>query len=93
IAKQLQESNSQVNAQFVLIPENQKSDTAVKKLIEEVQTLPRPFDLWLTNFRTVEKDSLTALPSCILNNQTLPGVDGYEYKIYHCQNQGITSSK
>ncbi|MEL6458948.1 MAG: glycosyltransferase [Cyanobacteria bacterium J06621_15] len=86
IAKQLQESNSQVNAQFVLIPENQKSDTAVKKLIEEVQILPRPFDLWLTNFRTVEKDSLTALPSCILNNQTLPGVDGYEYKIYHCSN-------
>ena len=86
IAKQLQASNSQVNAQFLLIPENQKSDTAVKKLIEEIQTLPRPFDLWLTNFRTVEKNYLTALPSCIPDTQNLPGVDGYEYKIFHCQN-------
>ncbi|MEM7712332.1 MAG: glycosyltransferase [Cyanobacteria bacterium P01_A01_bin.68] len=86
IAKQLQASNSQVNAQFLLIPENQKSDTAAKKLIEEIQTLPRPFDLWLTNFRTVEKNSLTTLPSCIPNTQNLPGVDGYEYKIFHCSN-------
>ncbi|MEM6400431.1 MAG: glycosyltransferase [Cyanobacteria bacterium P01_D01_bin.116] len=85
IAKQLKASNSSINAQFLLIRENQKSDTVTKKLIEEIQTLPRPFDLWLTNFRTVEKNSLTALPSCIPNTQTLPAVDGYEYKIYHCQ--------
>ncbi|MDY6900681.1 MAG: glycosyltransferase [Cyanobacteriota bacterium] len=85
IAKQLKDSNSQVNAQFLIIPENQKSNTATKKLIEEIQPLTRPFDLWLTNFRTVEKNSLTALPSCIPDTQTLPGVDGYEYKIYHCK--------
>ncbi|BAY85414.1 hypothetical protein NIES267_49140 [Calothrix parasitica NIES-267] len=86
IAKQLQASNSQVNAQFLLIPENQKSDAATKKLIEEIQPLPRPFDLWLTNFRTVKKNSLAALPSCIPDTQNLPGVDGYEYKIFHCNN-------
>lgn len=85
IAKQIQASNSQVNSQFLIIPENQKSDTAAKKLIEEIQTLPRPFDLWLTNFRTFEKNSLTALPSCIPDTQKLPGIDGYEYKIYHCK--------
>ena len=85
IAKQLQASNSQVNAQFLLIPENQKSDTAAKKLIEEIQTLPRPFDLWLTNFRTADNNSLTALPSCIPDTQNLTSVDGYEYKIFHCE--------
>jgi uncharacterized membrane protein len=84
VAKQLQVSNSPVDAQFLLIPEDQKSDTATKTLIEKIQTLPRPFDLWLTNFRTVEKKPLTALPSCIPDTQALPGVDGYEYKIFHC---------
>ena len=85
IAKQLKDSNSHINAQFLLIPENQKYDTATKKLIEEIQQLPRPFDLWLTNFRTVEKNTLT-VPSCIPNTQTLLGVDGYEYKVFHCDN-------
>ncbi len=83
IAKQIQASNSSVNAQFLIIPENQTSDTATKTLIKEIKRLPRPFDLWLTNFRTVEKKSLT-VPSCIPDTQTLPAVDGYEYKIYHC---------
>jgi len=83
IAKQIQKSNSPLNAQFLIIPEDQKSDTATATLIEQIQTLPRPFDLWLTNFRTVQKTSLT-LPSCTTDTQALPGINGYEYKIYHC---------
>ncbi|MGF1675416.1 MAG: glycosyltransferase, partial [Rivularia sp. (in: cyanobacteria)] len=83
IAKQIQKTNSPINAQFLIIPENQKSDTATTTLIEQIQTLPRPFDLWLTNFRTIQKTPLT-LPSCTADTQALPGINGYEYKIYHC---------
>lgn len=83
IAKQIQKTNLPINAQFLIIPENQQSDTATTTLIEQIQTLPRPFDLWLTNFRTIQKTPLT-LPSCTANTQALPGINGYEYKIYHC---------
>ncbi|MEB3219088.1 MAG: glycosyltransferase [Nostocales cyanobacterium 94392] len=83
IAKQIQKSNSPLNAKFLIIPENQKSNTATTTLIEQIQTLPRPFDLWLTNFRTIQKTPLT-LPSCTADTQALPGINGYEYKIYHC---------
>ncbi len=86
IAKQIKTSNSPLNAQFLIIPEDQKSDSAIATLIKEIQTLPRPFDLWLTNFRTVEKTSLNALPPfCTADTQANPGINGYEYKIYHCE--------
>ncbi|MGB3650259.1 MAG: glycosyltransferase [Rivularia sp. (in: cyanobacteria)] len=85
IAAQIKISNSPIDARFLLIPEDQKSDSATKKLIEEIKILPPPFDLWLTNFHTFENTSLTALPSCTADTQALPGVDGYDYKIYHCK--------
>ena len=83
IAEQIKVSNSPIDARFLLIPEDQKSDSATKKLIEEIKILPRPFDLWLTNFHTFQNTSLT-VPSCTTDTQVLPGVDGYDYKIYHC---------
>ncbi len=84
IAEQIKVSNSPIDARFLLIPEDRESDSATKKLIEEIKILPRPFDLWLTNFHTFENTSLTALPSCTADTQALPAVDGYDYKIFHC---------
>ncbi|MBV6626376.1 MAG: glycosyltransferase [Rivularia sp. (in: Bacteria)] len=85
IAKEIKASNSPLNAQFLIIPENQQSETATNTLVEEIQTLSRPFDLWLTNFRTINDNLLTVVPSCIANTQTLPAVDGYEYKVFYCK--------
>jgi uncharacterized membrane protein len=55
---------------------NYNSDTLHKTL----KTLPRPFDLWLVNFSVAVEDK-----GCVADKESLPGVHGYVYKLYHCQ--------
>ncbi|AFY46755.1 putative membrane protein [Nostoc sp. PCC 7524] len=66
---------------FLLAHQDQDSHTATTTLENTVKALPLPFDLWLVNFHApVDK----AVKKCAADTQTLPSVDGYEYKLYHC---------
>ncbi|MFM5981715.1 MAG: glycosyltransferase, partial [Sphaerospermopsis kisseleviana] len=70
------------NTQFLLAHQAQNPNTSTIALEKTIKELPRPFDLWLVNFHApigqeVEK--------CLLDDQKLPGIYGYDYKLFHCK--------
>ncbi len=55
-------------------------DTGVgENLQNSLQEISLPLDLWLINFHAE-----TNLEKCVLEDNTLPHVDGYDYQLYHC---------
>jgi uncharacterized membrane protein len=82
IAWELKFSGSQVTSQFLLAHQEKDPNTSTKALENTLKSLPRPFDLWLVNFHAPVAEEVK---KCIADTQALPGVYGYEYKIYHCQ--------
>lgn len=64
---------------FLLAHEDQNPNAATATLVQTLQTLPRPLDLWLVNFHAP-----TALSNCLADTKTNTQVNGYEYKHYHC---------
>ncbi|QLE54691.1 phospholipid carrier-dependent glycosyltransferase [Nostoc sp. TCL26-01] len=78
---QLQNFNSP-SPLFLLAHQDKNLQTATNTLENTLKTLPRPFDLWLVNFHAPVGEKIA---ECIADNQSLPAVNGYEYKIYHCQ--------
>ncbi len=50
-------------------------------LEKTISKLDKPLDLWLVNFRAPV--DLKA-QGCEVESRELPGVDGYEYQVYHC---------
>lgn len=68
---------------FLLAHQDEVKESASNILQNNLEKLPRPFDLWLVNFP--KADNAVSEKNCIANNKPLPGVHGYEYKIYHCQ--------
>lgn len=65
---------------FLLAHQEQNPNTSTTALIETLQSLPRPLDLWLVNFYAP-----TPLSNCAADSQPKSEVNGYEYKLYHCQ--------
>ncbi|MCC5635533.1 glycosyltransferase [Nostoc sp. CHAB 5844] len=68
--------------QFILAHQDQEPNTSTSTLNNILKTLPKPFDLWLVNFHA---PIAAETEKCLTETQSLPAVNGYEYKIYHCQ--------
>lgn len=81
VAREFKFRNSfSLSAQFLLAHKDKKTN-ASNTLQNVLKTLPRPLDLWLVNFHAAEPE---AIKNCVSDTQTLPAVNGYKYKIYHC---------
>ncbi len=75
-------SSSLPTSLFLLAHQEQKnSNTATLTLENTLKDIPRPFDLWLVNFYAHESEEVK---KCVADTQSLPEINGYEYKIYHC---------
>ncbi|WP_414575642.1 glycosyltransferase [Anabaena sp. CCY 9402-a] len=66
---------------FLLANQDHDPQISTNTLEKTLNKLPRPFDLWLVNFHAPIGESVK---ECASDTQSLPGVNGYEYKIYHC---------
>ncbi len=81
VAREFKFHNSHsLSAKFLLAHKDKKTN-ASNTLQNVLKTLPRPLDLWLVNFHAAEPE---AIKNCVCDTQTLPPVNGYKYKIYHC---------
>lgn len=79
IAREFKLSGSSATPQFLLVHQSQ-SNTATATLQQTLNQLPRPLDLWLINFHTPEQ-----LNNCFTDTQSLRSVNGYDYELYHCE--------
>ncbi|ALF56267.1 glycosyltransferase [Nostoc piscinale CENA21] len=68
--------------QFILAHQDQDPNKSTNTLNNILKTLPKPFDLWLVNFHA---PIAAETEKCIAETKSLPAVNGYEYKIYHCE--------
>jgi uncharacterized membrane protein len=66
---------------FLLAHQDIDPHISTSTLEKTLNTLPRPFDLWLVNFHAPLGK---VVQECASDTQALSGVNGYEYKIYHC---------
>jgi uncharacterized membrane protein len=82
VAREFKFHNSVSLSPKFLLAHKDKNTNASITLQNTLKTLPRPLDLWLVNFRAPEPE---AIKNCVSNTQTLPAVNGYKYKIYHCK--------
>jgi uncharacterized membrane protein len=81
VAREFKMQNSHsLNPLFFLA--NQEPNTSTTALANTLKALPRPFDLWLVNFKVPVTEEVK---KCAADTRSLPGINGYEYKIYHCQ--------
>lgn len=64
---------------FLLAHEDQNPNVATNTLVQTLQTIPRPLDLWLVNFHAP-----ITLSNCLANTKPNTQVNGYEYKLYNC---------
>ena len=68
--------------QFLLVKQRRDAPEIVAGILDKtLSQLERPLDLWLVNFRAPVN---LAAQKCQLESRDLPGVDGYEYQVYHC---------
>ena len=82
IGRELKIQNSKFpSSLFLLAHQDQDPNTSTAALENTLKALPEPFDLWLVNFHAPIAESVK---KCIAETQSLPAVNGYEYKIYHC---------
>ena len=66
---------------FLLIHQKQEnSPETTQKLKSILQEKNQPLDVWTVNFH-----AKIDLPNCSLDQQSFPGVNGYDYQLYHCQ--------
>ena len=63
---------------FLLAHQSQYSSTATA-IQQAIASLPRPLDVWAVNF-----DAPIELNNCIAESRSLPAVNGYGYRVYHC---------
>ncbi|MEH2160690.1 MAG: glycosyltransferase [Nostoc sp.] len=83
VARELKLAKSPQNSLFLLAHQDRDPNTSTIALENTLKKLPRPFDLWLVNFHAPVAE---AVKTCVISDsQSLPGVDGYEYQLYHCQ--------
>ncbi len=72
--------NSKLNPKFLLAHHDVDRQASTITLQNTLKTLPRPIDLWLVNFHAPAE-----VNNCIADNQSLPSVNGYEYKLFRCR--------
>lgn len=66
---------------FLLIHQTQENSLeTTQKLKAIIQEKKQPLDVWTVNFH-----AKVDLPNCVVDPQSLPGVHGYGYQLYHCQ--------
>ncbi len=83
VAREFKVANSPQKPLFLLAHQNKDPNTSTIALENTLKKLPRPFDLWLVNFHAPVAESVN---TCVISDtQSLPRVNGYEYKLYHCQ--------
>ncbi|WP_038296400.1 glycosyl transferase, partial [[Scytonema hofmanni] UTEX B 1581] len=67
---------------FLLAHQDQNPNTSSDALLHTLKELPQPLDLWLVNFYAPLPEEVK---KCAADMQSLPSVNGYEYKLYHCR--------
>ncbi len=67
--------------QFLLLHQGKNLGSSTTALQDILKLLSRPLDLWLVNFYT---SMPTEVKNCTADTHSLPAVNGYEYKLYHC---------
>ncbi|MCC5615391.1 glycosyltransferase [Nostoc sp. CHAB 5836] len=83
VAREFKVANSPQKPLFLLAHQDKDPNTSTIALEYTLKKLPRPFDLWLVNFHTPVAE---AVKTCVISDtKSLPRVDGYEYELYHCQ--------
>jgi uncharacterized membrane protein len=66
---------------FLLIHQTQEnSPETTEKLKAIIQAQKQNIDVWTVNFH-----AKIDLPHCSIDQQSFPGVNGYDYQLYHCQ--------
>jgi uncharacterized membrane protein len=66
---------------FLLIHQSQEnSPETTEKLKAIIQKQKQNVDVWTVNFH-----AKIDLPHCSIDQQSFPGVNGYDYQLYHCQ--------
>ncbi|QDL08602.1 glycosyltransferase [Brasilonema octagenarum UFV-E1] len=86
IAREYKIQNSIQNSKstsplFLLAHQDEDASISTVALQNTLKMLPRPFDLWLVNFYAPQPEEVK---NCVMQAKSLPFVDGYEYKLYHC---------
>ena len=83
VAREIKLANSLQKPLFLLAHQDKNPNTSTIALENTLNKLPRPFDLWLVNFHAPVAE---AVKTCVVSDtQSMPSIDGYEYKLYHCQ--------
>jgi len=77
IAREIKLAGQPTHAQFLLAQEHHSPVATVQQTLNQ---LPRPLDLWLVNFHAP-----TQFNNCLADSRLLPPVNGYDYKLYHCE--------
>ncbi len=81
IAWELQQEPFSQPVSFLLAhQEERESPLATKTLQQEMQKMPRPFDLWAVNFYAPKN-----LDNCVKDESKFLHIDGYGYEVYHCK--------
>jgi uncharacterized membrane protein len=70
---------------FLLAHQDEDPNIPTITLQNTLKDFPRPLDLWLVNFQATEPEEVK---NCVVDTQSLPAINGYEYKIYHCHLAG-----
>ena len=78
----LENSNQNLNQNptFLLAHQDKDIKAPTITLQNTLKTLSRPIDLWLVNFHAPAE-----VNNCIADVRALPNIDGYEYKLFHCE--------
>ena len=79
IAWELKQKPRSLPTFFLLAHQQKNSSIATATLQQAIAELPRPFDVWAVNF-----DAPIELNNCIAESHSLPAVNGYAYRVYHC---------
>jgi uncharacterized membrane protein len=75
-------TKSNISTKFLLAHQDNNPETSTVALQKTLKQQPHPFDLWLVNFYA---DKPEELDTCVQEKQILPAINGYEYKLFHCQ--------
>jgi uncharacterized membrane protein len=82
VAREFKMQNSySLNPLFLLAHQDKDPNISTNILENNLKTLSQPFDLWLVNFHAPIAEEVK---KCIAHSPSLPAVNGYEYKVYHC---------
>ncbi|MEA5573790.1 glycosyltransferase [Calothrix sp. UHCC 0171] len=76
------EAINHVPTKFVLAHQDDNPETSTVALRKILEKQSNAFDLWLVNFYA---DKPEELDTCVQEKPILPAINGYEYKLFHCQ--------